>query len=158
MWEREEEEEVANGVHEMNIAGVKNGIRDAEQEKERGNRAFVNKDRKKAVDHYTKAIDCLLDAESQKPTDVELVKIKAVEAVCFSNRAASWLLPGQGQDAQKALADADRAIEEDCEYAKASVFPSLCVSVRMLTVLQVLSQGKGFVALVTQFRRNRHAY
>ncbi|KAM5539724.1 hypothetical protein V8D89_006537 [Ganoderma adspersum] len=116
---REEEEEVANGVHEMNIAGVKNGIRDAEQEKERGNRAFVNKDRKKAVDHYNKAIDCLLDAESQKPTDAELVKIKAVEAVCFSNRAASWLLPGEGQDAQKALADADRAIEEDCEYAKA---------------------------------------
>ncbi|PIL29300.1 transporter [Ganoderma sinense ZZ0214-1] len=116
---REEEEEVANGVHEMNIAGVKNGIRDAEQEKERGNRAFVNKDRKKAIEHYNKAIDCLLDAESQKPTDAELVKIKAVEAVCFSNRAASWLLPGEGQDAQKALADADRAIEEDCEYAKA---------------------------------------
>ncbi|TBU41481.1 hypothetical protein BD309DRAFT_965177 [Dichomitus squalens] len=115
----EEEEEVANGVHAKNVAGVNKGIREAENEKERGNRAFVSKDRTKAVEHYTKAIDWLHDAAAQKPTDVELVKIKAVEAVCLSNRAATWLLPGDGQDAQKALEDADMAIEEDCEYAKA---------------------------------------
>ncbi len=142
----------------MNIAGVKNGIRDAEQEKERGNRAFVSKDRKKAVEHYNKAIDCLLDAESQKPTDAELVKIKAVEAVCFSNRAASWLLPGEGQDAQKALTDADRAIEEDCEYSKASVFSSLRVSERILTISQVLPHGQSSDALVTRFGRDRGAH
>ena len=133
----------------MNVAGVKNGIRDAEQEKERGNRAFVNKDRKEAIEHYTKAIDLLLDAQSQKPTDAELVKIKAVEAVCFSNRAASWLLPGDGQDGQKALADAERAIEEDCEYAKAPVLRVLRGSTRMLTIRQILPQGESSVTPVT---------
>ena len=96
-------------------------MRHAENEKERGNKAFVGKNRTKATEHYTKAIDYLHDAVAQKPTDAELAKIKTMEAVCLSNRAATWLIPGNGQNAQKALEDAEQAIEKDCEYPKASV-------------------------------------
>ena len=118
---REEEEQVASGVHEMNIAGVAKGIQTAETEKTRGNQAFAKKNRVAAVQHYTDAIDELVHAAAQKPTDAEEKKIKGMLAVCFANRAAAYLLPGEGQDAQKALEDADQAITQDAEYSKACV-------------------------------------
>ena len=128
---REEEEQVASGVHEMNIAGVAKGIQTAETEKTRGNQAFANKNRVAAVQHYTNAIDELAHAAAQKPTDAEEKKIKGMLAVCFANRAAAYLLPGEGQDAQKALEDADQAIKQDAEYSKACVLCGLLLGERL---------------------------
>ncbi|KAI0693695.1 hypothetical protein C8T65DRAFT_63286 [Cerioporus squamosus] len=114
----EEEEEVASGVHRENVVGVAKGIRSAELAKERGNRAFASKNRDQAVALYTEAIESLKDAWAQKPSDAEEKKIKAMFAVCYSNRAASYLLPEEGQDALKALDDANNAIKYDADYAK----------------------------------------
>ncbi|KAI0357870.1 hypothetical protein OH77DRAFT_1422004 [Trametes cingulata] len=115
----EEEDEVASGIHAMNLEGIAKGLRNAESEKALGNQAIARKDRAGAVNHYTEAIESLRDAWGQSPTDEETKKIKTMLAVCFSNRAASWLLPGDGQDARKALKDADDAIWHDAEYGKA---------------------------------------
>ena len=40
-------------------------------------------------------------------------------AVVLANRAAAWLLDGEGQDAKKALQDAELAVTFDEEYGKA---------------------------------------
>ncbi len=115
---RDEEEEVASGVHRENVAGVAKDIRSAESAKERGNKAFASKNRGQAVKLYTEAIESLKDAWAQKPSDAEERKIKSMFAVCYSNRAASYLLPGEGQDAQSALDDANNAVKYDADYAK----------------------------------------
>lgn len=105
----------------MNVAGVAKGLAAAESEKALGNQAVARKDRAQAVVHYTEAIEALHDTRAQSPTDDEHKKIKTLLGVCLSNRAAAWLLPGDGQDARKALKDADEAISHSPEYGKACV-------------------------------------
>lgn len=101
-----------------NKAGVAQGLRNAEREKASGNAAIARKDRTKAVAHYTEAIECLVDASAQKPTDEEEKQLERLWVVCFANRAAAWLLEGPGQDAKKALDDATEAVKRDEGYAK----------------------------------------
>ncbi|KAI0753222.1 hypothetical protein C8Q80DRAFT_500959 [Daedaleopsis nitida] len=118
METREEEEDVARGLHEENVKGYAKGLKNAEKEKELGNKAFANKDRQQALAHYTEAIESLMDALGNKTTPAETQKIKRLSAVCFPNRAATWLLPEEGQDAGKALEDAETAIRQDADYGK----------------------------------------
>ncbi len=91
----------------------------AESEKALGNKAIASKNRSNAVKHYTEAIECLLDARSQNPTDVEQKKIISLLSICLANRAAAWLMDGQGQDPKKALEDATQASVFDENYGKA---------------------------------------
>ncbi|KAI0363201.1 hypothetical protein BV20DRAFT_1031704 [Pilatotrama ljubarskyi] len=158
----EEEDEVASGVHAMNLKGVAKGLQTAESEKGLGNQAITRKDRAGAVRHYTEAIESLRDAWAQSPTEEETKKIKALLAVCFSNRAASWLLPGDGRDASKALKDAKDASWHDAEYGKAyyrkakaqqllgkqsEAIDTLCEALQKPT----LSSDKGLVDTLVEF-------
>ena len=102
----------------MNANGVATAVRNAKHEKGLGNEAFSRRERAQAVTHYTEAIEYLHDAAAQQPTDEEKSNIQGTMAVCFANRAAAWLLPGEGQDPQKALDDASAAVEHDAGYAK----------------------------------------
>ncbi|TFK82260.1 hypothetical protein K466DRAFT_530642 [Polyporus arcularius HHB13444] len=137
----EEEEEVASGVHRENVAGVAKDIRSAESAKERGNKAFASKNREQAVKLYSEAIESLNDAWAQKPSDAEERKIKSMFAVCYSNRAASYLLPGEGQDAKKALDDANNAVKYNPDYAKGYY--------RKAKAQQLLAQTSGAIDTLT---------
>ena len=116
---RQEAEEVAEGVYEKNKEGVVKGINQAESEKSQGNQAVARKDRNGAIKHYTEAIECLHDAKAQNPTEEELKKLKSLFSICFSNRAAAWLMDGAGQDPKRALQDATDALTFDQNYGKA---------------------------------------
>lgn len=119
---REEAEEVADGVDACNKKGVVQGLKQAEAQKTLGNQAIKQKQRNDAVKHYSNAVECLQDAWSQRPTDNQAKEIKNLMSVCLCNRAAAWLMDGAGQDAKRALKDADEAIERDPSYNKALVF------------------------------------
>lgn len=116
---REEAAEVAEGIYEKNKQGVTSGIRSAESEKALGNRAIARKDRTDAVKHYTEAIESLYSARVQNPTEEERKQVDKLFSVCYANRAAAWLMEGQGQDPNKALKDAEDAANFDEHYAKA---------------------------------------
>lgn len=146
-------------MHEMNLAGVAQGLSAAESQKALGNQTVARKDRAGAVAHYTEAIESLHDAWGQKPTDEEDKKIRTLLCVCLANRAAAWLLPGTGQDARKALKDAEEAIARDAEYGKAYEFVMSGV-VRALMVarcMQVLPQGEGATTAPGALEGDRHA-
>ena len=64
------------------------------------------------------AIECIVDASAQKPTDEEEKELVRLWTVCFANRAAAWLMEGPGQDGKKALEDATEAVGKDENYAK----------------------------------------
>ncbi|KAH9831777.1 uncharacterized protein C8Q71DRAFT_780277 [Rhodofomes roseus] len=117
----EEIEQVASGVHDLNVKGVAKATRRAEEEKRLGNEAVGRKDRTAAVKHYSEAFEFYADAFSQKPTATadEEHGIKRSMAICLANRAAAWLMEGEGRDAKKALADAERAAAFDEDYGKA---------------------------------------
>ncbi|CAL1709540.1 unnamed protein product [Somion occarium] len=115
----EEAEEVAEGVHQKNRIGIAKGLQQAESEKALGNQAVARKNRDNAVKHYGEAIECLYNAWSQKPTEAETRKIKNLMSICLSNRAAAWLMEGVKRDPQKALKDAEEAIDRDPSYGKA---------------------------------------
>lgn len=91
----------------------------AEKSKAAGNKAFAQKERKAAVDAYTDTIDHLVDVLAQKPDVVDEEKAKRLMAVSYANRAAAYLLPGDGVDLDKALADGMAAEEVDPTYSKA---------------------------------------
>lgn len=147
---REEEEEVASGLYQKSVEVVEQGMHNAEAAKERGNKAFVRKDRAQAVAQYTEAIESLTDAWVQRPTDAaEERKIKSMFAVCYSNRAASYLLAGEGQDGEKALDDADNAIKYDPDYAKGCVL--------LLVILEEKSHA-GSVTGITAKQRLCRSY
>lgn len=103
----------------MNVQGVAKGLASAESEKALGNAAVARKDRADAVKHYTEAIESLLDARGQSPTNDELKKIKSMLSICMANRAAAYLMEGKGQDPKKALQDAQDATKMDEDYGKA---------------------------------------
>ncbi|KAK7683725.1 hypothetical protein QCA50_013101 [Cerrena zonata] len=115
----EEAEEVADGVDSCNKVGVVQGLKQAEAEKALGNQDLKRKQRTDAIKHYSEAVECLHDAWSQKPTDNQTKEIKNLMSVCLANRAAAWLMEGEGQDAKKALKDAEEAIEREPSYNKA---------------------------------------
>lgn len=116
---REEAENVASGVHELNVKGVAKAIKRADEEKQLGNAAVGRKDRGAAVKHYSEAFEFLRDAVAQNPTGAEKRDLRNRMAVIFANRAAAWLLQGEGEDSKKALQDAEQAASLDEDYGKA---------------------------------------
>ncbi|KAJ3557616.1 hypothetical protein NM688_g1378 [Phlebia brevispora] len=116
---REEAEQVAEGVHEKNKRGVQAGMNIGESEKALGNQAMARKDRAAAVKHYTEAINGLFGANTEHPTEEEHKRIRNLLSICLANRAAAWLLDGEGQDVKRAARDAEDATEWNEDYAKA---------------------------------------
>jgi hypothetical protein len=117
----EEAQGIADGIHARNRVGTKSGLEYAEECKARGNNAFTKKDRKGALEGYGDAINALKTAMAQKPDDAEEKKGYRMLAVCHSNRAATYLLPSTGQDAEKALKDGEQAEHFDPTYSKGYV-------------------------------------
>ncbi|KAF4608780.1 hypothetical protein EYR40_001127 [Pleurotus pulmonarius] len=121
-WRVETAEEAKNlhdGVDKLNQRGVKVSLNLAEKDKTAGNSAFQKKDRVAAIQFYSDAIGHLLDALSQKPMPSDEAKANKLMSVCFANRAATYLLPGDGIDLKKALADGESAEKADPDYGKA---------------------------------------
>ncbi|CAA7267660.1 unnamed protein product [Cyclocybe aegerita] len=118
---REEAQGVNDGVHSLNEEGVRNGLVLAEKAKVVGNNAFSQKDRKAAVKAYGEALSWLLDVLAQKPDTADEEKAKKLQAVCYANRAAAYLIPGEGINLRKALQDGKDAEKADPGYAKAYV-------------------------------------
>ena len=114
-------------MHELNVKGIVKATRRAEEEKQLGNDAIGRKDRTAAVKHYSEAYQFLADAIAQNAIDEEKRDIKRKMAICLSNRAAAWLLDGQGQDAKKALQDAEKAATIDEDYGKAYAYRPLWI-------------------------------
>ncbi|KAG7094259.1 hypothetical protein E1B28_007863 [Marasmius oreades] len=87
--------------------------------KEKGNQSFKAGKRKEALDLYQHAIDSLFKIFGAGDPDEEQVeKASRWIAVCRANRAATWLLNGEGKDAEKALEEAKMAENLYPGYAK----------------------------------------
>jgi len=118
---RQEAEAVHEGVHALNQQGVQVGLDLAEKAKIAGNKAFSQKDRRSAIKAYSEALSHLVDVLSQKPNDEDEKKAVNLRAICFANRAATYLVPGDGMDLKKALEDGKAAEDTHPSYAKAYV-------------------------------------
>jgi hypothetical protein len=105
----------------MNKQGVSEGRRLGAFAKAEGNAAFAQKDRPVAVKGYTQAIKHLIDALSQRPDLNEKKDLENQLAICYANRAAAWLIEGEGMDAKKAVDDGVAAEETDPMYPKRCV-------------------------------------
>ncbi|KAI0088702.1 hypothetical protein BDY19DRAFT_890733 [Irpex rosettiformis] len=90
----------------------------AEIAKTEGNRAFNAKEFKTAIDEYTKAIDRAWDAASSRQGTEDRKIAHRFMAVCYANRAAVYLLPGDESDVKKALEDCQNAERYNPDYAK----------------------------------------
>lgn len=115
---REEAEGLSEGIHQLNVKGVVASMELAEKAKSVGNEAFSRKERAAAIKAYTEAIGHLIDVLSMKPDLDEEAKAKNLLAVCYSNRAATYLIPGAGQDVERALLNGKKAEMADPSYAK----------------------------------------
>lgn len=116
---REEAEGLSEEIHQLNVKGVVVSMELAEKSKLIGNTAFSRKERAAAIKAYTAAIEHLIDVLSMKPDLEEEAKAKKLLAICHSNRAATYLIPGVGQYANQALLDGKKAEKADPSYAKA---------------------------------------
>lgn len=103
----------------MNESGVARGLRLGADAKTAGNTAFAKKDRVRALKSYSIAIDHFMDALSQRPDVEDEKKAKTQLAICYANRAATHLLPGEGADPKAALEDGQRSEQTDPSYEKA---------------------------------------
>ncbi|EDR11276.1 uncharacterized protein LACBIDRAFT_293413 [Laccaria bicolor S238N-H82] len=115
---REEAEGLSERIHQLNVKGVVASMELAEKAKSVGNEAFSRKERAAAIKAYTEAIGHLIDVLSMKPDLDEEAKAKNLLAVCYSNRAATYLIPGAGQDVERALLNGKKAEMADPSYAK----------------------------------------
>ncbi|KAF8226164.1 hypothetical protein L208DRAFT_1454009 [Tricholoma matsutake] len=132
-WRFETQEEADNlneGIFQMNQQGALKGFASAEEKKKIGNAAFARKDYSTASRAYSDAIEDLLDVLSQKPDLDSEKKAKKLLAICHANRAAAYLISGEGSDATKALGDGKAAEVNDPSYAKGYI--------RQATAYQVL--------------------
>lgn len=97
----------------------------AEKHKLTGNAAFDLRDRTLALKEYGLALDrlddCLDTGEEVRNDEVYQRKVTKLKAVCLSNRAAAWMLEGEGMDVDKALKDGHQAEEADPSYVKSYV-------------------------------------
>lgn len=133
----EEAQSLHDGVDKLNQRGVKISLDLAENDKAAGNYAFQKRDRFAAIKFYTDAIGHLLDALSQKPLPSDEARANKLMCVCFANRSATYLLPGDGIDLKKALADGESAEKVDPDYAKAYVPVASPFSRAILIVVQI---------------------
>ena len=91
----------------------------AEVAKTEGNRAFNAKDFKRAIAEYSKAIYRAEDvADSDRGEEEAEQAARRLLAVCYANRAAAYLLPGDESDVKKALEDSKQAETYNPDYAK----------------------------------------
>lgn len=118
---QQEAEGVHDGIYAFNQQGVQAGLVLAEKAKTAGNKAFSQKDRRSAIKAYSKALSHLVDVLAQKPNDEDEKKAINLRAICFANRAATYLVPGNGMDLKKALEDGKAAESVNPSYAKAYV-------------------------------------
>ncbi len=110
------------GVDKLNKDGKKNAMVLAEKAKVEGNKAFVGKDREKALASYKEALSFINGVFLQKPNEAEGKEAKRLQAICFANSGAAYLIPGEGMDLVKASEDGKQAERADPSYAKAYVF------------------------------------
>ena len=77
--------------------------------------------------HYEmfNCINHLVDVLAQKPDTADEEKAKRLMAVLQANRAAAYLLPGEGVDLNKALADGMAAEKADPTYSKVFSFSKI---------------------------------
>ena len=115
----EEAHDVKEGIHDLNKKGFSTYMNLAAQRKNEGNRAFATGNRSTAVGAYQDAIEYILDAMAQSPSDESDRLAKRHLAICYANRSAARLLEGDGMDAEGALADGRLAEDADSSYAKA---------------------------------------
>lgn len=118
----EEAQAVHEGVDDLNQKGVKNALTLAERSKAAGNKAFSQRDRKAALKAYTEALSYITNVLVQNPTPEDGVKVKKLQAICLANRAATYIIPGEGSDPEKALEDGKAAETADPTYSKAYAF------------------------------------
>ncbi|KAA1475758.1 hypothetical protein DENSPDRAFT_932582 [Dentipellis sp. KUC8613] len=88
--------------------------------KNEGNEAFARRDRAAAIKAYSGAIKYLDDVlENTSGNPVEEQRLTRLVAVVCANRAAAYLLDGEGRDAKMALIDGHVAEDRDPTYLKA---------------------------------------
>jgi hypothetical protein len=87
--------------------------------KVKGNEAFAKGHRKVAIETYEEAITRGIEALNTGPTDDQRKRALTLLAILYSNLAATYLIPGEGMDAQKALDQALKAEHVGPSYAKA---------------------------------------
>lgn len=116
---KEEAEGVHDGIDNLNQKGKVSSTTLAKNSKDDGNKAFAAKDREAALKAYTNALSHIRDIFAQRPDVEEEKAAKKLMAICLSNRAATYLIPGTGCDASKALQDGKAAEEVDPGYNKA---------------------------------------
>ncbi|KAH6918910.1 hypothetical protein BKA70DRAFT_1367014 [Coprinopsis sp. MPI-PUGE-AT-0042] len=144
---REEANDVTEGVWKLNKKGYKAYMDIAEREKAAGNKAFAANKRKAALNAYEKAIDALSDASGQALSLEEEKKVKRMLAICYSNRAATHMMPGPGLNVQKALDDGQVAEKADPSYNKCYV--------RQAAAFQHLKQYRDAVEAITRALRRK---
>ncbi len=98
----------------------------AEESKRKGNVLYTQRDRLGAINAYSDAINRLMNALRSDPNREKNKGAEKLLAVCCANRAAAYLLPGQGVDRGSDLhdvwKDGELAIRADPSYAKGYVF------------------------------------
>jgi hypothetical protein len=114
-----------NFIKEASYAGsllrFEGYIKLAQDLKGKGNEAFGKGQRKAAVKAFKEGIVRCLEALNTKPSDEKEKGAVGLLAVLRSNLAATYLVPGKGMDAKKAL-DVALDAEYVCpSYAKACV-------------------------------------
>ncbi|KAF9533411.1 hypothetical protein CPB83DRAFT_782965 [Crepidotus variabilis] len=118
---KEEAQGVHDGVDGLNHKGKITAMTRAEKAKNEGNKSFSKKDREAALKSYKQALDLVEDVLCQKPTEAEEKAAKKLQAICFANRAAAYMIPGEGCDASKALEDGKAAEAADPSYNKSYI-------------------------------------
>ena len=93
----------------------------ARKHKDAANVEFKARQRESALKQYTMAIDCAWRAREKVHDEEEKSESQALLAVCYSNRAATYLLPGAGINTKLARIDAEKAIMADVLYVKGYV-------------------------------------
>lgn len=95
----------------------------AEEAKVAANNAFKVKDRATALKKYTETMDLVQDALLQRPGVEQRKTAEKLFAICLGNRAATYLMDGEGKNVSKALEDAKKAEVYDVDYGKGCVLP-----------------------------------
>ncbi|KAG6828672.1 hypothetical protein H0H92_007087 [Tricholoma furcatifolium] len=114
----EEQATVKEGIFKLNEDGVRKSFDIANSLKAAGN------NRAEGLKAYGGAIDALVDVLSMKPDledEAKANKAKKLLAVCYGNRAATYIATGPGTSPTKAIEDGKSAEYWDAKYAKAYI-------------------------------------
>ncbi|RDB23978.1 hypothetical protein Hypma_008832 [Hypsizygus marmoreus] len=131
---RTEADSLKEGIYQLNENGAQKALESAHKLKASGNASFGRKDRTSALKAYSDAINALDDVLAMTPDIKDEKQAKKQLAICFGNRAAAYLMPGEGMDAVKALHDGEAAEAADPSYAKAYI--------RQATAQQIMGKSQ----------------